>query len=79
MSPRLLEKQADAEKAWLERAQEIKDGTRVHLFDEFEQRGFVKDIVGWVKADMCPEHEPDADAACDWTCSKAVLFGRIFV
>jgi hypothetical protein len=41
-----LQKKHDAEKAWEAQAKEIEAGTRKHLFDELQDRGFVKDIVG---------------------------------
>lgn len=41
-----LQKKKDAEKAWEAQAEEIEAGTTKHLFDELEDRGFIKDIVG---------------------------------
>lgn len=41
-----LQKKKDAEAAWEAQAKEIEAGTRKHLFDELQDRGFVKDIVG---------------------------------
>lgn len=41
-----LQKKQDAEKAWEAQAKEIEAGTRKHLFDELQDRGLVKDVVG---------------------------------
>lgn len=41
-----LQKKKDAEKAWEAQANEIEAGTTKHLFDEFQDRGLIKDIVG---------------------------------
>ncbi|KUI70551.1 Tyrosine--tRNA ligase, mitochondrial [Cytospora mali] len=44
-----LEKVRLAEKQWKAQAAEIAAGTRKNLFDEFEDRGLVKDLVGTKK------------------------------
>lgn len=41
-----LKKKKDAEDAWQAQAKQIEAGTTKHLFDELEDRGFIKDIVG---------------------------------
>lgn len=41
-----LRKQKDADEVWKAQAEEIKAGTAKHLFDELQDRGFVKDLVG---------------------------------
>lgn len=41
-----LKKKKDAETAWEAQAKEIEAGTTKHLFDELEDRGLIKDIVG---------------------------------
>lgn len=41
-----LKKKEDAEKAWQAQAKEIDAGTTKHLFDELEDRGLIKDVVG---------------------------------
>lgn len=41
-----LKKKKDAEEAWEAQAKEIDAGTTKHLFDELQDRGFIKDIVG---------------------------------
>lgn len=41
-----LQKKKDAEQAWEAQAKEIEAGTRKHLFDELQDRGLVKDVVG---------------------------------
>lgn len=41
-----LEKMRLAENDWMEKAAEIKAGTKKNLFDEFEDRGLIKDVVG---------------------------------
>lgn len=41
-----LQKKKDAEKAWEAQAKEIEAGTTKHLFDELEDRGLIKDVVG---------------------------------
>ncbi|KAI3399913.1 hypothetical protein diail_5069 [Diaporthe ilicicola] len=41
-----IQKRKDAEQAWQARAKEIQTGTAKHLFDELQDRGFVKDLVG---------------------------------
>lgn len=41
-----LAKVEEAEKAWNLQAIEINAGRKKHLFDEFEDRGFIKDLVG---------------------------------
>ncbi|KAK2596867.1 hypothetical protein N8I77_012755 [Diaporthe amygdali] len=41
-----LKKQQDAEEAWAAQAKKIEAGTVKHLFDELQDRGFVKDVVG---------------------------------
>lgn len=35
-----------ADREWQTQAQEISSGARKNLFDELEERGFVKDVVG---------------------------------
>lgn len=46
ISPKWMEKVRNAEKSWEEKAQEIQAGARKHLFDELEERGFMKDFIG---------------------------------
>lgn len=41
-----LLKKKKAGEAWEAQAREIEAGTRKHLFDELQDRGFVKDVVG---------------------------------
>lgn len=43
---KFLKKKKDAEMAWEAQAKEIKAGRTKHLFDELEDRGLIKDIVG---------------------------------
>ncbi|POS70832.1 cytochrome-18 [Diaporthe helianthi] len=45
---KVLQKAKDAEMAWEAKAEEIKAGSRKHLFDELQERGLVKDVVGTV-------------------------------
>ncbi len=41
-------KLATAEAEWAKRAEEIQAGERQNLFDVFEERGFIKDLAGYV-------------------------------
>lgn len=41
-----LQKTKAAEEAWEAQAKEIEAGTTKHLFDELQDRGLVKDVVG---------------------------------
>lgn len=41
-----IEKLMKAEEAWAVQAEEISAGTRKNLFDELDERGFIKDVVG---------------------------------
>ena len=41
-----LQKLHNAEEAWRIQAQEIEAGTTKHLFDELQDRGLIKDVVG---------------------------------
>lgn len=43
-----LKKREDAEKEWAERAEAIKRGEVANLWDILEERGFIKDVAGWV-------------------------------
>lgn len=43
---KFLQKKKDAQKAWDAQAKEIAAGTTKHLFDELQDRGLVKDVVG---------------------------------
>lgn len=45
-SPKLLDKVKVAENEWKKQAEEIKAGTRKHILDELEERGFVKNFIG---------------------------------
>ncbi|RYP24314.1 hypothetical protein DL765_000578 [Monosporascus sp. GIB2] len=45
---RVLQKRAEAEKAWNEKAQLIKYGKAPHPWDILKERGYVKDIAGYV-------------------------------
>jgi hypothetical protein len=36
----------DAQEAWEVQAEELQAGTRKHLFDELQDRGLIKDVVG---------------------------------
>ncbi|KAI1207056.1 uncharacterized protein F4807DRAFT_436892 [Annulohypoxylon truncatum] len=46
ISTSFLQKQAEAEAQWAERAQSIKEGKIPHLWDTLKERGYVKDIAG---------------------------------
>lgn len=41
-----LEKMRLAENDWMAQAADIQSGKKKHLFDELEDRGFIKDLVG---------------------------------
>jgi tyrosyl-tRNA synthetase len=41
-----IRKTAEAEEAWQQRAQEIKDGKEPNFWDMLEDRGYVKDTAG---------------------------------
>jgi tyrosyl-tRNA synthetase len=43
-----LEKRREAQEAWDQRAEKIKNGEETHLWDNFRERGYVKDIAGYV-------------------------------
>ncbi|KAF3764700.1 tyrosine--trna ligase precursor, mitochondrial (cyt-18) [Cryphonectria parasitica EP155] len=43
---KFMAKLVAADEDWRHMAQEISQGRRTHIFDEFEERGFVKDVVG---------------------------------
>lgn len=43
---KFLQKKKDAQNAWDAQAKEIAAGTTKHLFDELQDRGLVKDVVG---------------------------------
>ncbi|CAN8101046.1 unnamed protein product [Discula destructiva] len=44
-----LEKMRKADEEWKAQAQEIAEGKRKNLFDELDERGFIKDVVGRTK------------------------------
>lgn len=46
ISPKHLAKVEHDQNIWKQRAEEIEQGKRKNLFDEFEDRGLIKDIVG---------------------------------
>lgn len=41
-----LAKLRQADQQWQEQAEEIASGKRKNLFDELDERGFIKDVVG---------------------------------
>lgn len=57
-----LKKREEAAKQWDERADAILRGEATNLWDVFEERGFVKDIAGFVVASFTACHSP-ADLA----------------
>lgn len=60
-----LNKVAEGEQRWAERAEKIKSGEERHVWDVLEERGYIKDVAGykhhlrflfhyWSDADICP-------------------------
>lgn len=43
----VLAKREKAAKAWEDYSKEIEAGTRPHLWDMLEERGYIKDIAGY--------------------------------
>lgn len=43
---KVIAKREKAEEAWKAQAEAIEAGTKRHLWDIFEERGFIKDVAG---------------------------------
>lgn len=43
-----LEKVAEGEKRWEERAVKIQNGEQPHVWDILDERGYIKDVAGYV-------------------------------